>query len=87
MALTPDDIAVLDARAREVGNQIGWKLGFVVAPNPEYIGLIAGPDQIVVGGLNKLSELAAHETDFLLDDLAAGRRRIIVDEDGDPRLL
>ncbi|MFF8186045.1 hypothetical protein ACF044_02140 [Microbacterium sp. NPDC016588] len=84
MALTPDQVAALDVRAREVGEQIGRRLRFMVAPNPEFIGLVAGEEQVVVGGLNRLSDLAAHEVDFTLDDLAAGRRQIIDDEDGDP---
>lgn len=87
MASTPDQVAALDARAREVGEQIGRRLRFIVAPNPEFIGLVAWEQQIVVGGLNRLSDLAAHDVDFALDDLAAGRRHIIDDEDGDPYLV
>lgn len=42
--LTDDDVLTLDRhrRAREVGRQIGWDLQFVVAGNPEFVGLVAG---------------------------------------------
>jgi hypothetical protein len=87
MALTEEQVAELDARAHTVGEQIGWKLRFVVAPNSEYVGLAAGDDQVIVVGPARLSDLAAHDIDLTLDDLSAGRRRIILDEDGDPRLI
>ena len=35
----------------------------------------------------RLADLAAHEVDLTLDELERGSRRIIVDEDGDPRLV
>ena len=45
--LTDDDVLALDRRAREVGRRIGWDLQFVVAGNPEFVGLVAsgGADQ------------------------------------------
>jgi hypothetical protein len=86
MALEPDDVERLNERAREVGERIGWRLRFVVAPNPEYVGLVAGPDQIFVIGPGKLSELAAHDVELDLDALERGERSIAADEDGDPRL-
>jgi hypothetical protein len=84
--LTDDDIAALGQRAREVGESIGWDLAFVVAPNPEFVGLCAGPDRIIVLGPSRVSDLAVHEIDLALDALQRGKRRIILDEDGDPRL-
>ncbi|TVS76948.1 hypothetical protein [Mycobacterium helveticum] len=85
--LTKDDITALDQRAREVGEAIGWELAFVVAPNPEFVGLCAGRDRIIVLGLVcRISDLAVHEIDLTLDALQQGDRRIILDEDGDPRL-
>lgn len=41
--LTDEDVLALDRRAREVGRRIGWDLQFVVAGNPEFVGLVAGP--------------------------------------------
>ena len=47
-ALSADQIAVLDARARSVGERIRWEMHFQVAPNPEFIGLTAGANHIFV---------------------------------------
>lgn len=85
--LTDDDITVLNRRAREVGQHIGWELTFAVAPNPEYVGLCAGPDRVVVLGPSRVSDLAVHEIDLALDALQRGEWRIVLDEDGDPRLV
>jgi hypothetical protein len=60
---------------------------FQVAPNPEFIGLTAGAKHIFVVGPSRLADLAAHEIDLTLDELERGSRRIILDEDGDPRLV
>lgn len=90
--LTDDDVQTLDRRAREVGGVIGWDLQFVVAPNSEYVGLAAGggadqTDQIIVLGPSRITDLAVHEIDLALDALQRGDRHIVLDEDGDPRLL
>ncbi len=86
VALDPEDVARLDARAREVGTKIGWELSFAVAPHPEYVGLVAGPNHIFVIGPALLSKLAAYEIELNLDALERGDREILPDEDGDPRL-
>jgi hypothetical protein len=86
MALKPDDVQRLNDRAREVGEKIGWELRFCVAPNPEYVGVVAGPNQVFVLGPAKLSDLAAHDIELDLDSLERGERVIHPDEDGDPRL-
>lgn len=86
MALTPDEIAHLDERAREVGEKIGWHLRFVVAGNPDVVGVTAGPQSTFVVGPSRLSELAAYEVDLTLDALERGDKVIFPDEDGDPRL-
>ena len=87
VALDPDDVARLDERAQRVGESIGWRLRFMAAPFPEYICLVAGPDQVMVWGPAKVDELAAHEVDFELDALERGDRTIVADEDGDPRIV
>jgi len=84
--MTPQQVADLDARAHEVGVKIGWRLRFMSLGNPEYVALIAGPQQIVVKGPGKLSEMAAHDIDLTLDELERGDRMIKPDEDGDARL-
>jgi hypothetical protein len=53
----------------------------------EFIGLTAGANPIFVVGPSRLAELAAHEIDLTLDELERGSRRIILDEDGNPRLV
>jgi hypothetical protein len=85
--LTNDDVWALDQRAQAVGRHIGWELQFAVTPNPQYVGLLAGPDQIVILGPSRISDFAVHEIDLALDRLQRGERRIIADEDGDPRLV
>ncbi|WP_207507795.1 hypothetical protein [Klenkia brasiliensis] len=59
MASDSQDIAQLNDRARKVGQQIGWNLAFVVAPNPEFVGVTAGPNHIFVMGPSRLSDMAA----------------------------
>lgn len=86
MPLTSDDVSRLDARAREVGRKIGWEMRFVVAPNPEYVGVTAGPNVFVLGP-KKLAELAAHDIELDLDALERGERQIRPDEAGDPTLF
>lgn len=85
--LTDNDVATLNQRACEVGQHIGWDLTFAVAPNPDFVGLCAGPDRIIVLGPSRISDLAVHEIDLALDALQRGDRRIVVDEDGDPRMV
>lgn len=74
------------------GRRRGWDLQFVVAPNAEYVGLAAGggadhAGQIIVLGPSRITDLAVHEIDLTLDALQRGDRQIILDEDGDPRLI
>lgn len=85
MALNKDEIEALDERARHVGEAIGRDLRFVVAPNPEFVGITS--QNIFVLGPDRLADMAAHDVDLTLDALIRGDRRIIDDEDGDPRLL
>jgi hypothetical protein len=72
--------------AKRVGEKVGWELEFAVAPNPEYVGLTAGPERIFVISPAKLSDLAAYEIEFELDLLERGDRAIRLDEEGDPRI-
>jgi hypothetical protein len=85
--LTEDDKATLDKRAGDIGQQIGWKLRFIVLPNPQLVGLAAGDQQIIVFGPSRIADLAVHEVDLVLDALERGDRRIVLDEDGDPQLV
>lgn len=93
VALQPDDVERLNLRARQVGIKIGWSLAFCQAPNPEFVGMTADtidediePHHIFVFGPTRVDSLTVHEVDLLLDDLDRGTRRVIPDEDGDPRL-
>jgi hypothetical protein len=87
VAPTDDDIRKLDARARAVGERIGWELHFKVAPNPDFVGLAAGANPVFVLGPSRLADLLLHDVDLALDRLERGKQRIVPDEDGDPRLL
>lgn len=93
VALRPEDVERLDLRAREVGVRIGWALSFCEAPNPEFVGLTADTideeierHHIFVFGPSRVDGATVHEVELLLDDLERGARRIVPDEDGDPRL-
>lgn len=55
--------------------------------NRGVIRLCAGPDRVVVVGPCRISDLRAQEIDLALDALQRGERRIVTDEDGDPRLI
>lgn len=59
----------------------------MVAPNPRCVGLCAGPDRVVIVGPSWIEDLAVHEIDLMLDGLERGERMIVLDEDGDPRLM
>lgn len=94
MPLSPEDVARLDERARQVGTAIGWALGFCEAPYPEYVFLTAGtidddfePVHVTVHGPLNVDAVTVHEVDLLLDQIESGERKIVADEDGDPRLI
>jgi hypothetical protein len=87
VALTDDEIRKLDARAREVGERIGWDLHFMVSPNPDFYGLAAGANRVFVVGPSRLADPVVHDVHLTLEALEQGERRIVPDEDGDPRLL
>lgn len=73
--------------ARRLGQKIGWALRFVVAPTPEYVGLVAGQHGVFIIGPGKLADLTANDIELDLDALKRGDRGIAPDEDGDPRLV
>ncbi|MCF6390642.1 hypothetical protein L2K20_27045 [Mycobacterium sp. MBM] len=79
-------------RRLQADEELLLALQFVVAPNAEYIGLAAGggadqAEQIIVLGPSRIPDLAVHEIDLALDALQRGDRQIVLDEDGDPRLI
>lgn len=93
MPLTPTDVAFLDERSRSIGMTIGWSLSFGEAPNPEFVFLTAttldddmAEHHVVVFGPRRVDEVTVLEVDLLLDELERGERRIVADQDGDPRL-
>ncbi|CAN7247680.1 hypothetical protein [Knoellia sp. LjRoot47] len=95
MALDPELIVALDERAQQIGMQIGWDLRFITAPNPEYVGVTAAAidrnddsvNHIFVIGPSEISKGAVENIRSTLDHLVSGIRRIVLDEDGDPRLM
>ncbi|TPG17159.1 hypothetical protein [Pedococcus bigeumensis] len=95
MALDPELIVALDERAQQVGWQIGWDLRFITAPNPEYVGVTAAAidknddsvNHLLVVGPRAISDGAVDDIRLTLDQLASGMRHIVLDEDGDPRLI
>jgi hypothetical protein len=83
--LSADEIASLNARARTVGNRIGWELRFEADEDPELAGLTAGARHAFVVGPTRLVELAYDEIVSVLDALLLGGRRILDEEV--PRLV
>jgi hypothetical protein len=83
--LSADQIASLNARARAVGNRIGWELRFEADEDPEFAGLTAGARHTFVVGPKRLVDLALDDVVLVLDALLLGSRRIL-DEDV-PRLV
>ena len=86
MALSADDVAVLDAHARGVGRRIHWEMHFQVDGDPEFAGVTAGARHVFIVGPSRLSELTRSDVESVLDALMAGTRRL-VDRDGYPRLI
>jgi hypothetical protein len=78
--LSADQIARLNARARAVGERIGWELRFEAAENPEYAGLTAGARHIFVFGPKMVADTEFDDVVAVLDALMRGSRRIL-DED------
>ena len=85
LGLSINDIASLNARARAVGNRIGWELRFAAAENPQFAGLTAGAKHAFVVGPKLLSDLAVTDVVEILDGLVCGTRRILDEEV--PRLV
>jgi hypothetical protein len=85
VALRADEIASLNARARTVGNRIGWELRFEAEEDPEFAGLTAGARHTFVVGPTRLADLAFDEIVSVLDALLRGSRRIL--DDDVPRLV
>lgn len=83
--LSSDDVASLNARARAVGNRIGWELRFVATDDPRFAGLTAGARQVFVVGPTQLVDLSEDDIIDILDALARGTRRILDEEV--PRLV
>jgi hypothetical protein len=82
--LGPDQIASLNARARAVGDRIGWELRFEADENPEFAGLTAGARHVFVVGPQRLVDIVFEDIVLVLDALLRGTR-CILDEDV-PRL-
>ncbi|CAN5366172.1 hypothetical protein BH09ACT8_BH09ACT8_04820 [soil metagenome] len=85
LGLSSEDIASLNARARAVGNRIGWELRFVAAENPQFAGLTAGAKHAFVIGPTHLNDLGVDEMVDVLDALVRGTRRIL--DEVIPRLV
>ncbi|SBS77467.1 conserved hypothetical protein [uncultured Mycobacterium sp.] len=86
MGLSADDIARLDARAREVGRRLHWEMHFQTDDDPAFAGVTAGARHVFIMGPARLSDLTRESVEAILDALAAGTRRI-VDGDGVPHLI
>jgi hypothetical protein len=84
--LSAHEIALLDARAREVGQRLHWEMHFQTDGDPAVAGVTAGARHMFIMGPARLSDLTRESVEAGLDALAAGTRRI-VDEDGVPHLI
>lgn len=93
MPASPDDIARVNVRARNIGAAIGWSLHLTAGPDQSFVALTADTiddhlesHRIVVWGPKRAAEFDLSEVESFLDDLEEGRRRILVDDEGEPRV-
>jgi hypothetical protein len=84
--LNRDDVAVLNALARELGEKLGWELHFQAAADPEFAGLTAGAGHTFITGPTRVSDLDRESIVQIFDALRRGTRRIVADANGDPML-
>lgn len=85
MAMSADDVARLDARAREVGRHLHWEMHFKTDADTGLAGVTAGARHVFVVGPAPLTDLTREGVEEVLDALAAGIRRI-EDRNGFPHL-
>lgn len=76
----PDEVASLNARARAVGERIGWELRFEASEDPELAGLTAGTNRTFVMGPTRLEEIVLDDFLAVLDGLLLGNRQIVDDD-------
>lgn len=87
MALSADEVALLDAYARDVGWGIHWEMHFrLVDDDPASAGITAGARHVFITAPARLSDLTREDVESVLVALKTGARRII-DRDGSPHLI
>lgn len=87
MGVSASTIALLDARANDVGLHISWEMHLRPGANPESFGLTAGACQSFIYGPVRLDSAAVAAINSILDALLGGERRIVEDRQGNPRLV
>jgi hypothetical protein len=93
MAVTPEDVAQLDERAHQVDSRsVGrCRLGPLLTPgsctSPPIPSTTTATCATSLCLSKPMDEVIVHEVDMLLDQLERGERRIIANEDRDPRLV
>ena len=87
MGVSPSTLAVLDARADDVGLRINWEMHVRAGGDPESVGLTAGAGHVFIYGPVRLNDHAVTHINALLDALLRGERRIVEDQQGHPRLV
>jgi hypothetical protein len=83
--MSADDVARLDARAREVGRHLHWEMHFQADEDTALAGVTAGARHVFIVGPASLSDLTKEGVEAVLDALMDGTRRL-VEEDGVPHL-
>lgn len=79
-------LAMLDARAADVGLRIGWEMHVTVDPRTGCIGLTAGAQHVFLYGPARLDSVAVREIETILSALRRRERTVVEDHQGNPRL-
>ena len=87
VGVSASTVAVLNARADDVGSRIHWEMHVRAGGDPESVGLTAGAGHVFIYGPVRLDDRAVAHIYALLDALLRRERCIVEDENGHPRLV
>ena len=87
VGVSASSLALLDARADDVGSRIHWEMHVRAGGDPESVGLTAGAGHVFIYGPVRLDDRAVAHINALLDALLRRERCIVEDHQGRPRLI
>ncbi|ADU02042.1 hypothetical protein [Mycolicibacterium gilvum] len=87
MGVSVSSLALLDARADDVGSRIHWEMHVRAGGDPESVGPTAGAGHVFIYGPVRLDDRAVAHINALRDALLRRERCIVEDHQGRPRLI